>query len=125
MLGYMKFEEHGLSIVAAFDADPLKVGKSIRGKEILPLDQLPALAQRTHVNIGIITVPAAGAQEVADLMIRGGIRAIWNFAPTRLKLPGHVIVHNEDLYCSLASLSQKLASVMCRTDLAGQGMVHV
>jgi redox-sensing transcriptional repressor len=45
---------------------------------------------------------------VADLMIAGGIRAIWNFAPIRLRVPEHVIVHNEDLYCSLAALSQKL-----------------
>jgi hypothetical protein len=42
-------------------------------------------------------------------MVEGGIRAIWNFAPVRLRLPEHIIVHNEDLYCSLASLSQKLA----------------
>ena len=62
-----------------------------------------------HVLIGIITVPAAEAQAVADLMVAGGIRAIWNFAPVRLRLPERMIVHNEDLYCSLASLSQKLA----------------
>ena len=62
-----------------------------------------------HVGMGIITVPAAEAQAVADLMVAGGIRAIWNFAPIRLRVPGHVIVHNEDLYCSLAGLSQKLS----------------
>jgi redox-sensing transcriptional repressor len=121
LLGYMKFEDHGLSIVAAFDSDPLKVGKTIRGKEILPLEALPEVAGRMSVNIGIITVPAAGAQQVADLMVQGGIRAIWNFAPVRLNVPDHVIVHNEDLYCSLASLSQKLALAMCRAE----GAVHV
>jgi redox-sensing transcriptional repressor len=62
-----------------------------------------------HILIGIITVPADHAQGVAELMVKGGIRAIWNFAPVRLRLPDHIIVHNEDLYCSLASLSQKLA----------------
>ena len=41
-------------------------------------------------------------------MVTGGIRAIWNFAPIRLRAPEDVIVHNEDLYCSLAALSQKL-----------------
>jgi redox-sensing transcriptional repressor len=61
-----------------------------------------------HILIGIITVPAAEAQAVADMMVAGGIRAIWNFAPIRLRVPEHVIVHNEDLYCSLAALSQKL-----------------
>jgi len=65
-----------------------------------------------HILIGILTVPAAEAQAVADLMVAGGIRAIWNFAPIRLHAPGHVIVHNEDLYCSLAALSQKLFAAL-------------
>ncbi|HWH68278.1 MAG TPA: redox-sensing transcriptional repressor Rex, partial [Candidatus Sulfotelmatobacter sp.] len=109
LLGYSKFEECGLKIVAAFDTDPAKIGIPIHGKHVLPLEKLSVLAQRMHVLIGIITVPAAYAQEVADLLVAGGIRAIWNFAPIRLRLPDHIIVRNEDLYCSLASLSQKLA----------------
>ena len=108
LLGYRKFEQCGLKIVAAFDLDPSKIGRQIHGKHVLPLDKLPNLAQRMHILIGIITVPAAEAQAVADLMVAGGIRAIWNFAPIRLHTPEHVIVHNEDLYCSLAALSQKL-----------------
>jgi hypothetical protein len=57
-------------------------------------------------------VPAAEAQAVADLLVAGGIRAIWNFAPVRLRVAPRIIVHNEDLYCSLASLSQKLAQAL-------------
>jgi redox-sensing transcriptional repressor len=109
LLGYRKFEECGLKIVAAFDSDPAKVGKQIHGKHVLPLEKLSDLAQRMHVLIGIITVPATQAQAVADVLVEGGVRAIWNFAPVRLRLPENIIVHNEDLYCSLASLSQKLA----------------
>ena len=109
LLGYRKFEECGLSIVAAFDADRAKAGTQIHGKLVLPVGQLVELARRMHILIGIITVPAAAAQGVADLMVQGGIRAIWNFAPLRLRVPESIIVHNEDLYCSLASLSQKLA----------------
>jgi len=108
LLGYRKFEECGLKIVAAFDVDASKIGENIHGKHVLPLDKLPNLAQRMHILIGIITVPAPQAQAVADLMVAGGIRAIWNFAPVRLRVPPHIIVHNEDLYCSLAALSQKL-----------------
>lgn len=108
LLGYRKFEQCGLKIVTAFDSDPGKAGTKIHGKHVLPLGKLPNLAQRMHILIGIITVPAAGAQAVANLMVEGGIRAIWNFAPARLHVPEHVIVHNEDLYCSLAALSQKL-----------------
>lgn len=109
LLGYRKFEECGLKIIAAFDSDPEKIGWTIHGKHVLPLEKLEDLAHRMHVLMGIITVPASQAQEVADRMVAGGIRAIWNFAPVRLRVPAHIIVHNEDLYCSLASLSQKLA----------------
>ncbi len=112
LLGYRKFEQCGLKIVAAFDQDPDKVGRKIHGKQVLPLIKLPGLARRMHILIGIITVPGEGAQQVTDLMVEGGIRAIWNFAPVHLKVPDAVIVHNEDLYCSLATLSLKLAQTL-------------
>lgn len=109
LLGYEKFEECGLRIIAAFDTDPAKIGRKIHDKHVLPLEKVTDLAQRMHVHIGIISVPAAYAQSVAERLVAGGVRALWNFAPVRLRVPEHVIVHNEDLYCSLASLSQKLA----------------
>jgi redox-sensing transcriptional repressor len=61
------------------------------------------------VHLGIITTPAEAAQAVADEMVKGGIQAIWNFAPVKLRVPENIIVHNEDLYSTLASLSWKLA----------------
>lgn len=112
LLGYRKFEECGLRIVAAFDADPNKVGSRIHGKHVLAIERLPELTRRMHVLLGILTVPAVAAPAVADLMVAGGIRAIWNFAPVRLRLPDHIIVHQEDLYCSLAALSQKLGRAL-------------
>lgn len=112
LLGYRRFEEYGLRIVAAFDADPERAGRSIHDKPVLPLEKLDDLARRMHVLIGVITVPAEAAQGVADLLVGAGIRAIWNFAPVRLRLPETVIVHNEDLYGSLASLSQKLGKLL-------------
>jgi redox-sensing transcriptional repressor len=112
LLGYRKFEECGLKIVAAFDRDPAKIGRKIHGKHVLALNKLADLTERMHVLIGIITVPAAEAQAVADALVAGGVRAIWNFAPVRLSVPKHIILHNEDFYCSLASLSQKLAQAL-------------
>jgi redox-sensing transcriptional repressor len=117
LMGYPRFSDYGLNIVAAFDSDPQKVGRTIHGKEVLPLSKLPSLAQRMHILIGIITVPDSAAQEVADLMVAGGILAIWNFAPAQLRVPEHLVVHNENLYCSLASLSQKLAKRLRGQDL--------
>jgi redox-sensing transcriptional repressor len=109
LLGHQRFTRFGLQIVAAFDADPAKIGQKIYDKAVLPLDKLADLAQRMSIHLGIITTPAEAAQAVAGEMVRGGIQAIWNFAPVRLQVPEHIIVHSEDLYSSLASLSWKLA----------------
>ena len=109
LLGHERFTQFGLRIVAAFDTDPAKIGQWIHEKAVLSLDKLADLAPRMSIHLGIITTPAGVAQSVADEMIKGGIQAIWNFAPVKLKVPAHIIVHNEDLYNSLASLSWKLA----------------
>ena len=109
LLGHERFSNFGLGIVAAFDADPEKVGQWVHGKAVLPLEKLADLAQRMSIHLGIITAPAEFAQDITDEMVKGGIQAIWNFGPVRLKVPAHIIVHNEDLYSSLASLSWKLA----------------
>jgi redox-sensing transcriptional repressor len=109
LLGHERFSKFGLRIVAAFDTDPAKVGQWIHQKAVLPLDKLAGLAPRMSILLGIITTPAEAAQAVADEMVKGGIQAIWNFAPVKLKVPEPIIVHNEDLYSTLASLSWKLA----------------
>ena len=109
LLGHEKFSRFGMRVVAAFDTDPAKVGQWIHETAVLPLEKLGDLARRMSIHLGIITAPAEVAQAVADEMVKAGIQAIWNFAPVTLKLPEHIIVHNEDLYSSLASLSWKLA----------------
>jgi redox-sensing transcriptional repressor len=109
LLGHERFSKFGLQIVAAFDSDPAKIGQWIHERMVLPLDKLADLAQRMSIHLGIITTPADVAQSVADEMVKGGIQAIWNFAPVKLRVPEEIIVHNEDLYNSLASLSWKLA----------------
>jgi redox-sensing transcriptional repressor len=110
LLGYERFRHHGLEIVAAFDIDPEKIGRQIHGREVLPLISLPEFVGRSQTLVGVIATPAGSAQMVADLLVEGGIRAIWNFAPAHLRVPEHVILVNEDLYHSLASLSFKLES---------------
>ena len=114
LLGYEKFRRFGLNIVAAFDTDMLKIGTEIHGKHVLPLGKLVDLAQRMHIHLGVIATPADAAQPVADLMIEGGIRAIWNFAPAHLRVPESVILQNEDLYPSLASLSFRLERCLAK-----------
>jgi redox-sensing transcriptional repressor len=109
LLGHERFTSFGMRIVAAFDTDPAKIGSSIHGRTVLPVECLAELAQRMGIHLGIITAPSECAQAIADEMVKGGIKAIWNFAPFRLKLPENIILQNEDLYSSLAALSWKLA----------------
>lgn len=110
LLGYDKFRSHGMHIVAAFDIDNEKVGQRIHGIEVQALFFLPDFVRTTETPLGLIATPAGAAQSVADLMVSGGIRAIWNFAPAHIRVPDGVILQNEDLYHSLASLSFKLES---------------
>lgn len=108
MLEYEGYTQYGLNIIAAFDNDPAKVGKTYCRGEILPLDKMANLAKRMHIQLGVITVPGNHAQEVANLMVAGGIRAILNLAPVSLCVPEGVLVHNENLAAGLALLCRHL-----------------
>ena len=108
ILGYQNFKQYGVNIIAAFDLDDEKVGREIHGNEVLPMEKLLDLCSRMHIHIGVITVPVESAQLVADLMVQGGITAIWNFAPTELQVPNGIIVENTPFSQSLAVLSHKL-----------------
>jgi redox-sensing transcriptional repressor len=114
ILGYSGFTKYGLNIIAGFDLDTQKIGTKIHCKEILPLIKLTSLVQRMNVHIGIITVPNQYAQEVADLMIKGGIKAIWNFSAANIQVPDQIILQNENLATSLTILSKKLESKLRR-----------
>ena len=109
LLGYQGFREYGLDIIAAFDADENKVGTEIRGKKIIHVKKLPEMIRRMGIKIGILTVPAYCAQELADNMVSAGIHAIWNFSPVKVIVPPEVIVQHENLASSLVVLSKKLA----------------
>jgi redox-sensing transcriptional repressor len=114
LLGYQGFETLGLRIAGAFDRDPAKIGKWIQGRKVQPITQLAAFVRRGGIRLGVLTVPAADAQETADLMVRAGIRGIWNFSPARLELPDGVVAQKEDLAEGLAVLSHKLQHLPSR-----------
>lgn len=107
LMAYQGFDEYGLNILAAFDIC-LKNKKSDEGKPIYPIAMLADFCHTHKVLMGIITVPAEAAQEVANQLIAGGIKAIWNFAPTHLDVPANILVQNENMATSLAVLSVHL-----------------
>ncbi len=107
LMGYKGFDEYGLNILAAFDVRP-KMEKTEEGKPVYPITELTKFCRTNKVLMGIITVPAEGAQAVADQLIAGGIKAIWNFAPVHLDVPAGILVQNENMATSLAVLSVHL-----------------
>lgn len=104
LLGYQEFQFHGLNVVAAFDRDPAKVGSSVHGVKVLPVDTMELQVRHLGVEIAILTVPSPFAQETADALVRAGVTAIWNFTNVKLKLPEHVMVQKEDLSSGYAML---------------------
>jgi redox-sensing transcriptional repressor len=113
--GYGGFREYGLNIIAAFDVDEAKIGTEIGGKMVFNLSKLPDMIGRMSIRIGVIATPAVNAQEVANIMVGAGIRAIWNFSPTKISVPPGIIVQHENLASSLVVLSKKLAMAMQAT----------
>ena len=111
LLDYVGFGEYGLNILAAFDVAP-KANKTEEGKPIFHMDMLESFCKENKVIMGIITVPAAHAQEVCNRLIKCGIKAVWNFAPVHLDVPDNILVQNENMATSLAVLSMHLQAQM-------------
>jgi redox-sensing transcriptional repressor len=98
----------GLQIVGAFDVNPDLVGTKINGIPIYHSDDFEKRMKQDGVNIGVLTVPIAIAQEISDKMIAGGIKAIWNFTPFRIRVPENIVVQNTSLYAHLAVMFNRL-----------------
>ena len=101
---YSRFEDLGFKITTIFDANPKLIGMKIRDVEIFDIDEMQPILESEKIDIGIICVPTKNAQSVADDLIKGGVRAIWNFAPVDLVVPSHVRVENVHLSESLMTL---------------------
>ena len=99
LLNYQGFKNN-LNVLMAFDTDK----KKFDNKKIFNLDKMENLVKKMNIKIGIITVPKENAQYVCDLMIKAGIKAIWNFAPIHLNVPEDIAIKNEDLSASMLIL---------------------
>ena len=98
----------GLEIVAAFDVNPELVGKDLNGILIFHSDDFEAKMKEYDVNIGVLTVPINIAQEITNKMVDGGIKAVWNFTPFRIRVPENIVVQNTSLYAHLAVMFNRL-----------------
>lgn len=98
----------GLEIVAAFDVNPELVGKDLNGIPIFHSDDFETKMKEYDVNIGVLTVPINIAQEITNKMVDGGIKAVWNFTPFRIRVPENIVVQNTSLYAHLAVMFNRL-----------------
>lgn len=108
LVEYPGLSEYGIKLVGVFDSDPDKVGKLVGDFSVLPVESLPRVTRSYDIGIAILTIPKSVAQEVADMIVELGIRAIWNFAPTQIAVPENVIIRNENMAVGLAMLSHYL-----------------
>jgi redox-sensing transcriptional repressor len=109
LVNYEGFKKMGLEITNVFDADLSKIGNKVGPITVKSIKKLEETVAGDKVKLGVITVPASAAQEVADQLVEVGIKAIWNFAPTRIKVPHDVELRNEDLSIGLISLAYHLS----------------
>ena len=105
LANYRGFGARGFRIVALVDTDPAKVGRRVGGLSIESLDTLDDIVSERSVAIGVIAVPAAAAQEVADRLVQAGVESILNFAPAVVTVPSHVGMRKVDLATELQILS--------------------
>lgn len=120
ILSYGGFTPQGFHIVAAFDSGPGKTGKRVGEHVIRRVEELDALASNTKIDIGIVAVPAKACQEVVDLLVKCGIKAVLNYAPIQPRVPKGVWVRDIDPVVALQSMTYHLKSLERRKPRAAR-----
>lgn len=108
LANYASFARNGFILKGIFDVNPELKGKVIRDVPIRMMDELETVLQEENIDIAALTIPKTKAVEVSDILLRNGIKAIWNFAHTDLNLPKDVIVESVHLSDSLMKLSYNI-----------------
>jgi redox-sensing transcriptional repressor len=87
------FADHGFRIVAMFDVDPAVIGRTIGGLDVRSFDEIDSVVEGEQVVVGVLAVPADAAQEVADRLVKAGVKIIFNYSERLLQVPPDVTVH--------------------------------
>jgi redox-sensing transcriptional repressor len=87
------FADHGFRVVAMFDADPEKVGEQINGVGVRRVEDLKQVVEDEDIVVGVLAVPTAAAQELADQLVDAGVKIIFNYSEALLQVPPEVTVH--------------------------------
>ena len=108
---YANFERRGFIIKGMFDVNPRLIGLVVRGIEIRGVEELEKFIVENDVQIAALTIPKTKAPEIADRLVKAGIKAIWNFAHTDLQVPDDVGGETVHLSESLMRLSYRVCSM--------------
>ena len=111
LLSYPGFARYGLEIVAAFDNDPKKTGTEIKEVAIQGIRSMKPFIRKHGIRLAILTTPVSVSQTITDRLVSSGIKAIWNFSPTRLSAPDDVLIRNEHISLGLAQVAYHLNSL--------------
>ena len=90
------FAEHGINIAAVLDKDPEKVGRSIGNVDVTEYSRMPDVVREKNIIVGVLAVPADGAQEAANDLISAGVKIVFNYSEALLDVPGDVQVHTSN-----------------------------
>jgi redox-sensing transcriptional repressor len=107
---YRGFRQRGFSIVAAYDNNADKIGRKLEGIPVRDIEQLERDVQREKPDIAVLSVPAEEAQAMVNRVVKVGIKAILNFAPTQLHAPADVTVKTVNMAMELEGLSFALTN---------------
>ncbi len=105
---YMNFERRGFIFKGMFDQNPELVGRDVRGVRVLPMESLEHFIREHEIEIAVLTIPKTSAEDVAEQLVKYGIKGIWNFAHVDLNVPEGVQVENVHLSDSLMKLSYNI-----------------
>ena len=108
LLAYPGFAHYGMHIVAAFDNNKQKIGGRIVGVTIKSVRAMKSFVNRHKIRLAILTTPVEVSQELTDRLVAAGVKAIWNFTPTRLTVPPDVLVRSEHISIGLSEIAYHL-----------------
>lgn len=113
LANYVNFERRGFIVEGIFDIDEKLQGKDVRGIKVQPIERIEEFVKTHDIDIAVLTIPKEGAVKAAEVLVKCGIRAIWNFAHVDLNVPDGVVVENVHLSDSLMKLSYGLRQLEC------------
>jgi redox-sensing transcriptional repressor len=87
------FADHGFRVVAIFDADPAKIGQAVGAMRVRPLEDVHQVVEDEDIVVGVLAVPTAAAQGLADRLVAAGVKIIFNYSDALLQVPPEVTVH--------------------------------